>query len=161
MWYHLRISGYWYFSQQSWFQHHSWSLNNAGLGCWPSIAESLHVTLQLALHKLVCIFTASINCGSYITLVLFIGKKSAYKWTCRVQICITQGSTVFCLWSTVGKQEWREMKPPEMITLSISLNKIVSNTVSSLHTNLQVANFQKCEHTPVVLYYSIFQGAVL
>ena len=53
------------------------------------------------------------------------------------------------------------MKPPEMITLSISLNKIVSNTVSSLHTNLQVANFQKCEHTPVVLYYSIFQGAVL
>ena len=53
------------------------------------------------------------------------------------------------------------MKPPEMITLSISLNKIVSNTVSSLHTDLQVANFQRCEHNPVVLYESIFQGTVL
>ena len=53
------------------------------------------------------------------------------------------------------------MKPPEIITFSISLNKIVSNTVSSLHTNLQVVNFQRCEHTSVVLYYSIFQGTVL
>ena len=46
------------------------------LGCRPplSIAGSLHVTSQLAFRKLVCIVAASIKCGSYCTLVLFIGK---------------------------------------------------------------------------------------
>ena len=59
------------------------------------------------------------------------------------------------------KERERELRRRKRRRKKERKNEGETNTVSSLHINLQVANFQTCECAPEGQLYCTFQGPVL